>query len=146
MQLHLAYQGGFSRELVGWEATLIVGSRGSVRCHWLGDSGRAERSKPRHDFQLDASTFDHVQQVLTLLPESLNSQTFDDAPVCRIRCASGALVLERQRTVAVVPANASEGTFDRLWVGLFSRVRPVLLDLGMDGDLVDEASWRFDGR
>jgi len=143
VKLDFAYHGGFSGALVGWEASLIVGSRGSARCHWFGDSRLIERSKSRYDFRLDASTFNEVRQGLGLLPEPLNSQTIDDAPTCRIACMSGALVLERQRIVAALPATAPEEAFDRLWMVLFSRVRPALLDLGMSDDLLNEASWRF---
>ncbi|XXX77366.1 hypothetical protein WMF30_01150 [Sorangium sp. So ce134] len=136
MKVDLAFVPGFSRSLAGWEATLIVGGRGAVRCHWIGPSGPEERAGARPDLSLSAPSFEGLCRALRGLPEALQRWTLDDAPVRHIRCLAEDGVFERRRSVSTRTATPLEAEFDRLWLELFSLVRPALLDLGMAEALV----------
>ncbi|WP_437813609.1 hypothetical protein [Sorangium sp. So ce1078] len=136
MKVDLAFVPGFSASLAGWEATLIAGGPGAVRCHWVAPSGPEERAGARHDLSLPPPSFERLCRALGGLPEELQKSTFDDAPVRHIRCSTGERVIERRRSVSNRAATRLEAEFDRLWLELFALVRPALLDLGMDEALI----------
>ncbi|XYH99526.1 hypothetical protein ACMHYB_07130 [Sorangium sp. So ce1128] len=136
MRVDLAFVPGFSESLAGWEATLVVGGRGSLRCHWLGRSGPEERARARHDFPLTPPVFERLCRVIDGLPAELRASTIDDAPVRHIRCHAGDRIIERHRSVWKAAATPFEAEFDRVWFELFALVRPILLDLGMSGALL----------
>ncbi len=139
MKLDLLFTPGFTARLAGWEATIIVGARGSLRCDWLGDSRPEQRSVARHDFRLNADLFGRIVQELTLLPEEFRSSSMTDLAIRRIRTVYDGAPLERRRFV-YREGNAHEQAFDRIWFELFPLVKPVLLELGMPADLVDQAT------
>ena len=137
MEIDLSFVPGFSASLAGWEATLRVSGRGAVRCHWIGPSGPEERAGTRrHDLVLTPPGFERLSRALRELPEQLQRWTLDDAPVRHIRCRTGDHVIERRRSVSSRSATRPEAEFDRIWVELFSLVRPALVDLGMAESLI----------
>ncbi|WP_437624185.1 hypothetical protein [Sorangium sp. So ce1151] len=131
MRVELAFVPGFSASLAGWEATLVAGGRGSLKCHWIGPSGPEERSRARHDFPLTPPQFERLCRVLEGLPAEIGASTIDDAPVRHIRCHAGDRIIERRRSVWKKGVTPPEADFDRVWFELFALVRPALLDLGM---------------
>ncbi|WP_438041247.1 hypothetical protein [Sorangium sp. So ce128] len=137
MKIDLAFVPGFSASLAGWEATLGVAGRGAVRCHWIGPSGPEERTGTRrHDLLLTPQAFERLSGALRELPEELQRWALDDAPVRHIRCRTGDGLIERRRSVSRTAATPLEAAFDRVWIELFSLVRPALVDLGMPESLV----------
>lgn len=133
MKVHLAYNSGFSFPLVSWEATMIVGSRGSLRVRRYGPSGSSDRTKPRHDFGLDAIEFLKRMDQICSLPDPIQPSTADDAAVRHIRLHHGSLHAKRHRSVwlgTAAPTRAEE-LFDALWINLLARVRAPLLELGI---------------
>ncbi|WP_044963613.1 MULTISPECIES: hypothetical protein [Sorangium] len=136
MKIDLAFVPGFSASLAGWEATLNVGGRGAVRCHWIGPSGPEERTGARRDLPLTPEAFERLSGALRELPEELQRWALDDAPVRHIRCRTRDGLIERRRSLSRRAATPPEAAFDRVWIELFSLVRPALVDLGMPESLV----------
>lgn len=136
MEIDLAFVPGFSASLAGWDATLRVGGHGAVRCHWIGPSGPEERTGTRHDILLTPQAFERLSRALRELPEELQRWALDDAPVRHIRCRTGDGAIERRRSVSGRTATPLEAEFDRIWLELFSLVRPTLVGLGMPESLV----------
>lgn len=139
MKLNLLFTPGFTRSLAGWEATIIVNGRGSLKCGWLSDAGAQERSVARHAFLLNAESFERLTHELACLPVEFRSSSMTDLATRSIRTVSHGAPLERHRFV-YSKGNAHEVAFDRIWFELFVLVKPVLLQLGMPPELVGEAT------
>lgn len=136
MKIILAFHSGFSSSLFGFEATMIVGGRGSFSCSWLEESGPVERRTPRHRFALDPETFQSITAALAALPSETLGPAVDDCPVRSIRSIAGDHVVERHRRVFGPPETLAEREFDPIWLSLFESVIPLLVSSGVPGDII----------
>src|ERR1700759_4448101 len=130
MKLELSYHSGFSGDLFGWGATMLVGRPGKLSCTWFDGEGH-DRTLKRHDFGLSALLFLRVFSTLSALPSPLQELNADDAPVRRIRATSESGVAERSfipRFGGKTPTQGEE-EFNRLWVELVGLVGPAFLKL-----------------
>lgn len=141
MKFELLYISGFSDALVKkWTATIFVGRRGSFSYSYRDRSGAVDQDKAlrRHDFGLDARSFERLSTALGALPEKLQDYVADDAPTRYLRCTTEALTLERRRFIvsATAMATANEREFDRIWFELFALVQRALANLGIDSEIL----------
>jgi hypothetical protein len=136
MKLIVGHVPGFSATLAAFEATLIVGGRGSLWCRWLDETGRAERQVARHEFGLTSEAFLAIHASLAKLPPGALGRDLTDCAERVIRSVDGDSVIERRRRITLPGDSSDERQFDRIWAELCRHVVPALIGGGVPEPIV----------